>query len=80
MAATNFVEAARAAQAHLNSPVPNNREALREYYTKTNMHKLALELFAGNAIQSVRNTDLYKALRARMELIYLELTGQQLPP
>ena len=48
--------------------------------TATNMHKLCLELYSGGALQAVRNSQLYRALRTRMEEDYLAIHGRPLPP
>lgn len=81
----SFAEAIANARSHLNTPLPQGRDALLNDKLKSNTCKLALELFTMEfpngmlALQTLRATPIYKALRERMEVAYFNATGAQLP-
>jgi len=73
-------DAINKANAHLNTHIPANKRAMLADFTTTNLHKLSLEIFAGPALNNIRNTQVYRDLRARMEQIYLAVYGDPLQP
>ena len=75
----SLVQAIQMGNQHCSQPIPNDKIGINADHLRTTTLKLCLELFAGANLASIRNSELYRKLRLRLEQTYFALTGQILP-